>query len=101
MTTPRESLRPWRQRGCCPAVLRRKLGKDIIFAAFGAEEKGTLGSAKMADTLDQLGLLPSFMINLDMVGRLRDSVLQVSGPALLKKADSLLFARQGENAPWC
>jgi len=78
---------------------RRKLGKDIIFAAFGAEEKGTLGSAKLADTLDQLGLLPSFMINLDMVGRLRDSVLQISGTGTFEKADSLLFARLDENAP--
>jgi len=78
---------------------RRKLGKDIIFAAFGAEEKGTLGSAKLADTLDQLGLLPSFMINLDMVGRLRDSVLQVSGTATFEGADSLLYRCLDESAP--
>ncbi len=78
---------------------REGLGKDILFASFGAEEKGTLGSAKLADTLDRLGLLPSFMINLDMVGRLRDSVLQISGTGTFEEADSLLFARLGENVP--
>ncbi len=71
---------------------RGKMGKDIIFAAFGAEEKGTLGSAKLADTLAKLELLPSLMINLDMVGRLRDSVLQVSGTGTFEQADSLLTA---------
>jgi aminopeptidase YwaD len=71
---------------------REELGKDVIFAAFGAEEKGTLGSAKLADTLAKLNRLPSLMINLDMVGRLRDSVLQVSGTGTFEKADSLLYA---------
>ncbi|HPJ55324.1 MAG TPA: M28 family peptidase [Bacteroidales bacterium] len=78
---------------------RDKLGKDIIFAAFGAEEKGTLGSAKLADTLAQLEMLPSLMINLDMVGRLRDSVLQVSGTGTFEQADSLLTASMEATAP--
>lgn len=69
---------------------RRKLKKDIIFAAFGAEEKGTIGSAILADTLEKMGSLPKLMINLDMVGRLRDSVLQVGGTGTFQAADSLL-----------
>ena len=77
----------------------KELGKDIIFAAFGAEEKGTLGSAKLADTLAQLEQLPSLMINLDMVGRLRDSVLQVSGTGTFEGADSLLNACLEKSAP--
>ncbi|MFA6652271.1 MAG: M28 family peptidase [Bacteroidales bacterium] len=77
----------------------RKLGKDIIFAAFGAEEKGTLGSAKLADTLDRLGLLPSLMINLDMVGRMRDSVLQVNGTGTFEHSDSLLTGCLDESMP--
>ena len=69
---------------------RKRLKKDIIFAAFGAEEKGTIGSAILADTLDKMGALPSLMINLDMVGRLRDSLLQVGGTGTFQAADSLL-----------
>mgnify|MGYP000994663759 CR=1 FL=1 len=71
---------------------RKRLKKNIIFAAFGAEEKGTIGSAILADTLEKMGSLPSLMINLDMVGRLRDSVLQVGGTGTFQAADSLLGA---------
>lgn len=75
------------------------LQKDILFAAFGAEEEGTVGSAFLADTLEKAGLLPSLMINLDMVGRLRDSVLQVSGTGTFDGADSLLRTRLDSTMP--
>jgi hypothetical protein len=63
---------------------------DIVFVAFGAEEKGLAGSGFLADTLKRLGRLPALMINLDMVGRLVDNKLQISGVGTFKGADSLL-----------
>ena len=78
---------------------RKRLKKDIIFAAFGAEEKGTIGSAMLADTLEKMGSLPSLMINLDMVGRLRDSVLQLGGTGTFQSADSLIDAQLDPTLP--
>lgn len=53
--------------------------RDMVFIAFTGEESGLLGSAHvLRDALvpqDRLG----FMLNLDMVGRLRDGQLHVSG----------------------
>ncbi len=72
---------------------------NIMVAAFGAEEAGTLGSKKLADTLAALGQLPGLMINLDMTGRLKDSVLQVSGTGTFPQADSLLASARMEPFP--
>jgi aminopeptidase YwaD len=53
--------------------------RSIVFVTFGAEEKGILGSNYFTShppvPLDKIEL----MLNLDMVGRLRDSLLQVGG----------------------
>ncbi|HPW78681.1 MAG TPA: M20/M25/M40 family metallo-hydrolase [Bacteroidales bacterium] len=78
---------------------RKGLKKDIIFAAFGAEEKGTIGSSILADTLEKMGSLPSLMINMDMVGRLRDSILQVGGTGTFQGADSLLRSHLTSSLP--
>ena len=63
--------------------------RSIIFAFFGAEEQGLIGSKqflewmKKEDTrrinlpVDQKGIVA--MVNLDMVGRMRDSAMSVSG----------------------
>ncbi len=64
--------------------------KDIIVAAFGGEERGLLGSKVVADTLKKLGLTPSLMINLDMVGRLSENKLQVGGAGTFSEADSVI-----------
>ena len=69
-------------------------GRSIIFAAFTAEESGLIGSARFVKeppvALDKI----AYMLNLDMVGRVRNKVLSVGGTgtaasldALLKKAD--------------
>ncbi len=56
-----------------------KPGRSIIFVTFGAEEKGIIGANYFVShppvPLDKIEL----MLNLDMVGRLRDSSLQVGG----------------------
>ncbi|MEA4868190.1 MAG: M28 family peptidase [Rikenellaceae bacterium] len=69
-----------------------KSEKRFAVAAFGAEERGLIGSAILADTLMKLGRLPGLMINLDMVGRLRDNKLQAGGVGTFEEADSLLAA---------
>jgi hypothetical protein len=63
---------------------------NIVITALGAEEKGLLGSAFLADTLKKLGIKPSLMINLDMVGRMTDNKLQIGGVGTFSQADSLL-----------
>lgn len=63
---------------------------DIAISAFGAEEKGLVGSTILADTLMKLNRLPSLMINLDMVGRLKENKLQAGGAGTFIGADSLL-----------
>jgi len=56
-----------------------KPGRSIIFTTFGAEEKGIIGSNYFVShptvPLEKIEL----MLNLDMVGRLRDSSLQIGG----------------------
>ncbi len=62
----------------------------VAIAAFGAEERGLLGSRFLADTLNSLGKLPLLMINFDMVGRMNDMKLQVGGIGTFQGADSIV-----------
>ena len=74
--------------------------RSILFAAFGAEEEGLLGSSNLASELGTPMDSVVAMVNLDMVGRLRGNTLPVEGagtapewPALLAdaNADGLAF----------
>jgi Zn-dependent M28 family amino/carboxypeptidase len=69
-------------------------GRSMIFIAFTAEESGLIGSEHFVDhppiPLDKI----AYMLNLDMVGRVRNEVLSIGGSgtapsfdAILKKAD--------------
>ncbi len=69
---------------------QKNLEYNIIIAAFGAEEKGLLGSKYLVDTLKKQGNLPLIMFNLDMVGRLSEDKLQVGGTGTFLSADSLV-----------
>ncbi len=62
----------------------------VIVAAFGAEERGIIGSRIIADTLGKLNLLPNLMINLDMVGRLSDNKLQIGGVGTFNNATEIV-----------
>ena len=62
----------------------------VAIAAFGAEERGLIGSKILADTLLALNRLPSMMLNLDMVGRMKENKLQTGGAGTFKGADSLI-----------
>jgi len=52
--------------------------RTIVFAAFSAEELGLFGSRHFVERLPSIGAA-KVMLNLDMVGRLRDDKLTVSG----------------------
>jgi len=56
--------------------------RRIVFAFFGAEERGLIGSAYMAGHFREMGLKASqvvAMVNMDMIGRLKDNRLSVWG----------------------
>jgi Tol biopolymer transport system component len=63
------------------AARRNELSRDIVFAAFTGEERGLLGSSELArEPLP--GMAPSglvAMINMDMVGRLRNNTVSILG----------------------
>jgi hypothetical protein len=67
-----------------------KTGKSIIFVTFGAEEKGLIGSNYFVNhspvPLEKIEL----MLNLDMVGRLSDSSLQIGGVGTSPEFKSIL-----------
>ena len=70
---------------------RENLKTNLIFIAFGAEEMGILGSKYFVEhppvTLKSI----KAMINLDMVGRLKeDTMLQVNGTGTSKEAVSIV-----------
>ncbi len=69
----------------------------IAIAAFGAEERGLIGSRIVADTLTSLNLLPALMINLDMVGRMKDKRVQAGGAGTFLGADSILLSVNKEH----
>ncbi len=59
--------------------------RSVLFAAFSGEEIGLLGSSHLVEVLASGGpnpagdSLPAAMVNLDMVGRLREGELMVGG----------------------
>jgi hypothetical protein len=61
------------------APRRAELARSVYFVAFGAEELGTLGSSHFVKAppvpLERIAA----MVNMDMVGRLRDSTLELHG----------------------
>jgi hypothetical protein len=67
----------------CRALATFDAGKrpyDVMCMAFGAEEMGLLGSKHFVENLDpQLKPRLMAMFNFDMVGRLRDDTLMVTG----------------------
>lgn len=68
-----------------------QLKHHLIFVAFGAEEMGILGSKYFVEHSPVSVKSVKAMINLDMVGRLKeDSMLQVSGTGTSKESASIL-----------
>ncbi len=67
------------------------LQKNFLFVAFGAEEKGLLGSKHFVENLPVPKEKIALMINLDMLGRMKpDSSLQIGGVGTFDYAETLL-----------
>jgi hypothetical protein len=80
------------------ALDKKQLKRSIIFAAFGAEEMGILGSKYLAEHLPVPVEKISAMINLDMVGRLRDDrSLQIAGTGTSAEANALIQAANADS----
>ena len=79
------------------AARPEKLGRRVVFIAFSGEERGLLGSAHYVNhPLTPLENTVA-MLNLDMVGRLRDDKLTVMGTGTAKQFDVLLEELCGEH----
>lgn len=69
---------------------------DLVFVAFGAEEMGLLGSKHMVETMPAPARASVLaMLNFDMVGRLRDSLI-VNGTGTAQEWPAVLEAANGE-----
>ncbi|MFN3561552.1 MAG: M28 family peptidase [Chloroherpetonaceae bacterium] len=75
---------------------RYTLKRNLVFMAFGAEEMGLLGSAHFVNH-------PVFplektiaMLNMDMIGRMKDSALAISGIGTAKEFEELCKAENRE-----
>lgn len=67
------------------------LKKNFLFVAFGAEEKGLLGSKYFVENLPVPKEKIALMINLDMLGRMKpDNSLQIGGVGTFDYAKRLL-----------
>jgi hypothetical protein len=74
---------------------RGELRRDVVFAAFSAEESGVLGSAHFVQKrVERGGKLPGVyaMLNMDMVGRMRENRLQVLGAETAREWPDLVGA---------
>jgi aminopeptidase YwaD len=71
---------------------RDSLKRNLVFMSFGAEEMGLLGSAHYAAhplfPLDQTVL----MLNMDMIGRMKDSALAIHGVGTATQLESICAA---------
>lgn len=73
-----------------------KLNRDVVFVAFGAEERGLLGSEFFTSSSALDFTKVNAMINLDMVGRLKeDKTLLIGGVGTSLQSDSLLNVING------
>lgn len=69
---------------------RTNLSRNLIFVAFGAEEQGLIGSRRFIES----GIVPvdsiEAMINLDMLGRMTNNTLMVSGVKTAVESEGIL-----------
>lgn len=64
-------------------------GHNYLFIAITAEERGLLGSNYFVNNPTYPLANVAYMINMDMVGRLRDNQLQISGTGTAKEWDDI------------
>ena len=69
---------------------RDKLNRSIIFVGFNAEEQGILGSKYFVENFPSSKQNIITMINMDMIGRMKNLSLNVSGTGTSPVFDNLL-----------
>jgi aminopeptidase YwaD len=70
---------------------RKNLQRSIIFVAFGAEEKGLLGSKFFVNSPPVELAKIKLMVNLDMLGRMKeDNSIQLGGTGTAKEMEELI-----------
>ncbi len=79
------------------AKQKHSLKRNLVFIGFGAEEMGLLGSAHFVNH-------PAFplektiaMLNMDMIGRMKDSALAISGIGTAKEFEEMCKSENREN----
>jgi hypothetical protein len=70
------------------AQKKKDLPRDVVFVAFSGEESGVLGSAHFVHEKTVKDVYA--MLNMDMVGRLRENRLQVLGAETAKEWDEIV-----------
>ncbi len=74
---------------------RKDLVHGIIFVAFGAEEKGIVGSKHFAENLGPDKIVA--MVNFDMIGNLRSNAITLGGTGTAKEMDEIIYWAEKEN----
>ncbi len=78
---------------------RTKLRRTVVFIAFGGEEEGLLGSSHYVNHPARPLEQTVAMINMDMVGRLREGALMVGGVGTAAEWRALLVTANTEHSP--
>ncbi len=81
------------------AALEEKPKRSIVFATFGAEELGLLGSAYMAKNMPFEADAVQAMLNFDMIGRLNeDKAVVIGGTGTAAESEAMLDQLKSEHA---
>lgn len=73
----------------------RNLEHGFIFVAFGAEERGIVGSKHFAENIDPKKVVA--MVNFDMIGNLRNNAITLGGTGTAKEMDDIIYWAEKEN----
>ncbi len=78
------------------ALSENRPERSILFIAFGAEELGLIGSKNYLDNPSIPNESIDIMVNLDMVGRLRENKLQVNGSGTALESEEIVTGIAGD-----
>ena len=73
----------------------KNLEHGFIFVAFGAEERGIVGSKHFAENIDPKKVVA--MVNFDMIGNLRNNAITLGGTGTAKEMDDIIYWAEKEN----
>lgn len=73
----------------------KNLEHGFIFVAFGAEERGIVGSKHFAENMDPKSVVA--MVNFDMIGNLRNNAITLGGTGTAKEMDDIIYWAEKEN----